>query len=237
MNYLLRFLLCAVLPLGGCRHEPVSEPFVPSPNPPDTVASTPYNILCLGDSYTKGQGVDWNLNFPNQLADSLIKRAYKVTAKAPHVIAQTGWRTDQLQKAINNDLTIKDSVFSLVTLCIGVNNQYQNGNFETYKTQFTELLNTAIQFAGGKKEKVLVLSIPDWAYTPYGQNFGDPAIISEKIDLYNAANKTITNTFGIKYVSVTEISRRGLVETNLVATDGLHPSAIQYSKWVGEILK
>ncbi len=231
-----RLFLLVILPLFACRHEPVSESIVLI-IPVDTTAIEAIDILCLGDSYTKGQGVEWERNFPNQLVDSLIVKGKLIADKAPHVIAQTGWRTDQLQKAINDDLIIKDSVFGLVTLCIGVNNQYQNGNFETYKTQFTDLLTKAIQFTGGKKDRVVVVSIPDWAYTPYGQNFGNPANVSAKIDQYNVANKEIAQSFGVVYVSVTEISRRGLAEPSLVAGDGLHPSLIQYSEWVHTIIR
>jgi len=185
----------------------------------------------LGDSYTKGQGVNWEKNFPNQLADAL--KAEKYTVAGVHIIAQTGWRTDQLQAAINSQADkIGDSTFSIVTLCIGVNNQYQNADFETYKLQFEELLQTAIARAGGRKGRVLVVSIPDWAYTPYGQHYGDPATTSGEIDAYNAANYAISTSYGVHYVQVTNISRQGLVRPDFVASDGLHPSAIHYTEWL-----
>lgn len=192
------------------------------------------DILALGDSYTKGEGVPWTQNFPNQLTDSLRARGYNVAGV--RVIAQTGWRTDQLQGAIAQATDLADSTFSLVTLCIGVNNQYQNRPVGEYKTQFEQLLQTALARAGGRRERVLVLSIPDWAYTPFGQSRPNPALISAEIDAFNDANRTIALSFGIAYVDVTGISRLGVTQPGLVAPDGLHPSAAQYTEWVKKLL-
>jgi lysophospholipase L1-like esterase len=198
--------------------------------PPDIPESPKYiSILALGDSYTKGESVPWAKNFPNQLADSLRQAGYLI--KGVRNIAQTGWRTDQLQAALNNATDIADSTFDLVTLCIGVNNQYQNGSLDTYKIQFENLLQRALARAGGKTERVLVVSIPDWAFTPYGQNFS-PGTISQEIDQFNTAKRAITESYGVDFVNVTPISRMGLEQPELVAPDGLHPSAGQYSAWV-----
>ncbi len=214
-------LFICLFTLLNCQKEK-APPAVPKPAPP-------ISILALGDSYTKGESVPWESNFPNQLADSL--QQVGVQLKSIRIIAQTGWRTDQLQTALNNATNIADSIFDLVTLCIGVNNQYQNGSIDTYKTQFENLLQRALTYADGKKERVLVVSIPDWAYTPYGQNFS-PATISQKIDLFNAVKRSITESYGVTFVDVTPISRMGLDQPELVASDGLHPSASQYSAWV-----
>lgn len=223
------FLLTAPVFLLFCQHKPEEQPPV-IPVEPEQI-----DILALGDSYTKGESVKWAENFPNQLADSLMREG--LTVLPPKIIAQTGWRTDNLQSAIAaQSADIGDSSFSLVTLCIGVNNQYQNANFDTYKVQFEQLLQTAIERAGGRKNRVVVLSIPDWAFTPYGQGSQNPYAISQKIDAYNAANKAITIAYGVAYVDVTGISRGGLTQPNLVATDGLHPSAIQYSLWLHALL-
>ena len=198
--------------------------------PPDIPEPPKYiSILALGDSYTKGESVPWAKNFPNQLADTLQRAGFLI--QGVRNIAQTGWRTDQLQTALNNATDIADSTFDLVTLCIGVNNQYQNGSLDTYKIQFENLLQRALARAGGKKERVLVVSIPDWAYTPYGQNFS-PASISQKIDQFNAEKRAITESYGVAFVNVTPVSRLGLDQPELVASDGLHPSASQYAAWV-----
>ena len=191
-------------------------------------------FLALGDSYTKGESVVFARNFPNQLADSLREDGHPVTQV--RIIAQTGWRTDNLQVAMT-DAHIGDSTYDLVTLCIGVNNQYQHISFTTFKTQFEQLLQTAISRSGNRKERVIVVSIPDWAYTPYGQQFSStPNQISQEIDQYNQASQVIAQQYGVHYVNVTEISRRGLIQPELMADDGLHPSALQYTEWVKLLL-
>ena len=191
-------------------------------------------ILALGDSYTKGESVAFAKNFPNQLTDSLQADGWQVGHT--RIIAQTGWRTDQLQTAIAG-AQLQDSIYDVVTLCIGVNNQYQNGHINTYKTQFEQLLQTALARAGNRKERVFVVSIPDWAFTPDGQNFSKPPEqISQEIDQFNQANRSITEQYGMQYVNVTDVSRRGLAQPNLVAADELHPSAVQYTEWVQLLL-
>ncbi len=227
MRYMWHLLLLPLI--FACNRESTQVLMLPDPVLP------PVSILSLGDSYTIGSSVQPGLNFPNQLADSL--RAAACDVEGVRIIAQIGWRTDNLQNAIAADTQVADSIFDLVTLCIGVNNQYQNANFDTYKTQFSALLQKAIQLAGYRKERVFVISIPDWAYTPYGQNYpGEPSSISNKIDEYNAANKAITQSYQISYIEVTDISRLGLEHPELVAADGLHPSGKQYSEWVKRMI-
>lgn len=207
------------------------QPETPTPAPErETI-----DLLALGDSYTKGEGVAWEGNFPNQLADSL-RLLNNNKRPALRVIAQTGWRTDQLRTAIEAAPELRDSTFSLVTLCIGVNNQYQGQSLGVYRAEFEELLKIAILRAGNRPERVLVLSIPDWAFTPFGQNSSNPAAISAKIDQFNAANKEISTTYKVQYVDVTTTSRQGLSNSALVASDGLHPSQIQYTRWIELLL-
>ncbi len=186
--------------------------------------------LALGDSYTYGQEVLETERFPNQLADSLAKQNIKVTSLKN--IARTGWRTDDLQAGIAA-AAIADSTFDLVSLLIGVNNQYQNRPIDVYKTEFTELLNQAVKLAGGKKSRVIVVSIPDYAFTPYG---GGAVRISNAIDDFNAANEQITKANGVAYVNITPISREGIKDPLLVAKDGLHPSGKQYGRWVSAMM-
>jgi lysophospholipase L1-like esterase len=220
------------LAFAQCKHQPIAkEPLPEEPQPKEQ-----YDMLCLGDSYTKGQGVALAGSFPYQLADSLRASGYDIVTGAPRVIAQTGWRTDQLQAAYDFAAEIKDSTFSLVTLLIGVNNQYQNSNFDLYAPQFERLLQIAIARAGNRPARVVVLSIPDYAYTPFGQNSSNPAAISAKLDQYNAANRQLADQYKVHYVDVTPTSRQGLARPELVATDQLHPSAIQYTEWVQLVL-
>lgn len=189
------------------------------------------SYLALGDSYTIGESVPTNSNFPYQLADSIGKRGK--TYVSPVIIARTGWRTDQLIDAVESAHLKKE--YDLVTLLIGVNNEFQGRSLHEYERDFTVLCKKSIELAGNKKKRVIVVSIPDYGFTPYGKVNRER--ISERVDLFNASNKRISDSLGLKYVNVTEISRRGLDEPELVADDGLHPGAKMYALWVKEILK
>ena len=190
-------------------------------------------LLALGDSYTIGESVALSSRWPSQLVDSLQKRG--VDCLQPKIIATTGWRTDNLKNAISRTKFKKDEEYNLVSLLIGVNNYYQGKSVESYAPEFEELLKTALQLAGGDKSSVFVLSIPDYGYTPFGKE--KQQTISEGIDAYNAVNKSISDKYGVKYYNITDISRRGLDEPDLVAADGLHPSEKMYSQWVQLILR
>lgn len=184
-------------------------------NPPET------KFLALGDSYTIGESVAEAERWPNQLAA-------KLKLAAPHIIATTGWRTDNLKDAIEA-ANLKPE-YDLVSLLIGVNNQYQGKSIEVYEREFEELLQTSIKLAKGKKKNVFVVSIPDYGYTPFGKAKQEK--ISFELDQYNAINKRIAAKYGIKYFNITEISRKGLEDAELVAGDGLHPSGKMYAQWV-----
>lgn len=186
-------------------------------------------FLALGDSYTIGERVSHAKNWPNQFADSIQLKG--IVFDSVQIIAQTGWRTDNLMDAIQSKNLPSD--YDLVSLLIGVNNQYQGKSIDVYKQQYEQLLQTAIAHAGGNKDRVIVLSIPDYAYTPFGD--GDTGISSE-IDQYNAVKKQITGQYAVSFYDITGISRQGLQRPELVASDGLHPSALQYSEWVSLIL-
>jgi len=190
----------------------------------------PVHFLALGDSYTIGQSVTAGQRWPAQFAAELSNSGYAVDEVK--IIAQTGWRTDDLQRAIQQQQPLTG--FNLVSLLIGVNNQFQGGSIQTYTQQFDELLRAAISFAGNIPEHVFVLSIPDYAYTPYGKQ---NAAISNQIDQFNAVNKSITENYKVRYIDITPISRNGINQPELVATDGLHPSGIMYGLWVQEIMK
>lgn len=192
----------------------------------------PINYLALGDSYTIGESVPANENYPNQLATELTAKG--VAINSPTIIAKTGWTTGELSSNIKQ-AKLDTTTFDLVSLLIGVNNQYRGLSSEVYKKEFDSLLQTAIQFAGSDTTKVFVISIPDYAYTPFGQK-RDAKGISEGIDLFNSINKTITEQYGIRYFDITPISREGITRPALVADDTLHPSGMQYKEWVGGIV-
>lgn len=187
--------------------------------------------LALGDSYTIGQSVEEADRYPVKLVDGLRSSALNV--KDPKIIARTGWTTSDLIEALNEVLLRPD--YNLVTLLIGVNNQYQRQPIELYEEEFRQLLDRAILYANGVKEHVFVLSIPDYAYTPFGQATNSDEI-SKEIDEYNAINQRITEEKGVEYIYITTISRLGLADKELVAKDGLHPSGKMYEQWVNELL-
>ena len=202
--------------------------------PPEVVLpvnSPTINYLALGDSYTIGQSVCETCRFPIQLQDSLKK--YLPTNKifSTKIIATTGWTTSNLKDAITSQNPIND--YNLVTLLIGVNNQYQNKPFSLYEQEFPELVNTAITKAKGKKANVIVVSIPDYAFTPYGNG---QITISNGVLQYNTYAKNYCLQNGITFVNITDITQMGLQQPNLVANDGLHPSELAYSKFVERIL-
>ena len=195
--------------------------------------NSPLRFLALGDSYTIGQSVAANQRWPTQLGDSLNKR--NIIVNTVDYIATTGWRTDNLTSAIQNkNLQLKN--YNLVSLLIGVNNQYQNYPFSKYENEFPALLDSAIRYAGGDPAKVMVVSIPDYAFTPFGQSSGNPGTISQELDQYNAFAKQIAAQKNVVFLDITPISRMGIQQPDLVANDGLHPSGKQYTEWVKLIL-
>lgn len=188
-------------------------------------------FLALGDSYTIGQSVVDTARWPNQLADSLTQK-YALNYDEVTIIAKTGWRTDNLSNGIITQQP--DSNYDMVSLLIGVNNFYQGKAVANYIVEFEELLQWSIALAKGDTQRVFVVSIPDYAYTPFGKGNTN---ISKGIDLYNHINDSITSLYDIDYYDITPISREGLNDTELVATDGLHPSGKQYSQWVSLMLE
>lgn len=205
-----------------------------SPSVTDTTTpmskDSSFTYLALGDSYTIGESVKESERFPNQLADSLKVEGIKISTVK--IVARTGWTTDELQTGITVSGLTETDTFSMVSLLIGVNNQYRGRSVDDYKPSFTALLERAIKFAGGKKERVVVVSIPDYAYTPFG---GGRQTISDGINQFNTANEAITRSMGVAYAQITPISRGGLNDPTLVASDGLHPSGKQYGRWVSVI--
>lgn len=192
-----------------------------------------FKLISLGDSYTIGQSVCEDCRFPVQLRDSLLTYFSEEDSISLEVIAQTGWTTSNLKSAIATNQPSAN--FDLVTLLIGVNNQYQNKPFSLYQTEFVELVNTAISLVDEDSSKLIVVSIPDYAYTPFGQNY-NPNYISEQLMLYNTFAQTYCDDNGLNYVYITDITQEGLNNPELVASDNLHPSTLAYTKFVERIL-
>lgn len=185
-----------------------------------------YTYLALGDSYTIGESVPENKNFPHQVVDFLRKA--KINIDEPAIVAKTGWTTDELQEQLSR--TRLAVPFDFVTLLIGVNNQYRGRSEKEYAQQFEELLQQAIGYAGDKAEHVIVLSIPDWGVTPFAKN-RDKNKIAKEIDAFNAINETIAKKYKVHYINITPFTREAATDRSLVAADGLHPSAKDYARW------
>ena len=185
-----------------------------------------FSYLALGDSYTIGESVPVTDNFPNQAVQLLKTSGYDF--RPVEIVARTGWTTDELQAKINEHRF--HTPYDIVTLLIGVNNQYRGRTADSYQPEFESLLKQAIQFAGGKAEHVIVLSIPDWGVTPFASG-RERDQISKEIDAYNAINKGISEQYKVHYLDITPWTREATNDASLVAGDGLHPSAKEYKRW------
>jgi lysophospholipase L1-like esterase len=188
-------------------------------------------LLALGDSYTIGQGVAENARWPMQLVARLREQGMAIDA--PEIIAKTGWTTDDLTRAL--DQRQPRSPYDLVTLLIGVNDQYGGREVEEYRPRFRALLQQAIKLAGDRAAHVIVVSIPDWGVTPFATRF-DPAEIAVEIAHYNTVNREEAERMGAIYIDITQHSRTAAGDPTLLADDGLHPSAKMYDAWVQLIL-
>jgi lysophospholipase L1-like esterase len=189
-----------------------------------------YRYLALGDSYTIGESVSEGDRWPNQLAKLLESEGAQVDVT---MIARTGWTTVGLWQGIQ-DREIQPP-YDLVSLLIGVNNQYRGYDVDEYRNQFVFLLNKSIEYAGGKPDRVIVLSIPDWGVTPFARG-RDPQQIAQEIDEFNLANREESEKAGVHYVDVTPVSREAINDNLLIASDGLHPSGKMYTMWAEKVL-
>jgi lysophospholipase L1-like esterase len=191
-----------------------------------------HNYLALGDSYTIGEGVNEEERWPVQLVKHLALQKYLVNE--PVILANAGWTTANLNAAIySEDIT---DTFDIVTILIGVNNQYQGGSIVKFQNQFSELLSKAIIFAKNKPENVIVVSIPDWGVSPFG-NSVVRGKISKEIDAFNTVKKEETLKMNAKFVDITPISRLALNNSEFIASDSLHFSGEMYKLWVEEIIR
>jgi lysophospholipase L1-like esterase len=196
----------------------------------NSTAQKQRSFLALGDSYTIGESVPIYESFPYQTVQLLRNKGMNV--HAAEIIAKTGWTTDELMAGIER--TTFEKSYDIVTLLIGVNNQYRGKDPSTYEQDFEKLLNKAIAFAGGNKQHVFVLSIPDWGATPFAAS-RDRVKIGSEIDQFNAINRKITERSGVSYISITEGSREATSNALLVAKDGLHPSGLEYGRWAKKL--
>ena len=188
-----------------------------------------YSFLALGDSYTVGEGVSYEESWPSQFVDYALDRG--IDFKNPELIAQTGWKTYDLLDAIkSSNLSVK---YDFISLLIGVNNQFNSRPLSEFEDDLNEIL-TEINYLKKGNSKVIVISIPDWGYSPYGSSY-DRERISDEIDQFNNILKKISEQNNLNFVDVTQISRLAIKEPNLIAEDKLHPSGLMYLEWVEKI--
>lgn len=200
------------------------------------ISQKPLTYLALGDSYTIGEGVPEQDRYPNQLVE-MLNQAGKYSFSPAQIIAKTGWTVDELEAGIKAS-TIDPQGYDLVTLLIGVNNQYRGRPVEGYQKEFEALLLRAITFARGKKDHMVVVSIPDWGITPFAVSKGsDQAKVAREIDAYNAAKKAVCDRLGVKFVEITQHYRQFGAQPEMVVEDQLHPSGKIYQHWTSELFK
>lgn len=194
--------------------------------------NTKYTILCLGDSYTIGEAVPRDSSFPIQATSILLRQG--IHFSAPKIIATTGWTTDELMASIRANADT--NTYDIVTLLIGVNNQYRGRSITEYREQFKALLHTAMAYSKKGPGGVFVLSIPDWGVTPFAQNDkrGEETI-SKEIAAFNSASRQIAKKEKVHYINITPGSRKAKQDNSLLATDGLHPSGLMYNAWAKKL--
>jgi acyl-CoA thioesterase-1 len=226
LNLIVFLTICLY---GSCDSRDVEKK--PQENNTIPGSAAKYRFLALGDSYTIGQGVEQASSFPYQLHKKLLSN--NISVSEPRIVSRTGWTCDDLMAAINAQLKAGDK-YDMVSLLIGVNDQYRGYNIKDYTARFKALLVKAIELTGNQPQKVIVISIPDYGATPYGA--GNAAAIGKEIDAYNAINKAVAEQLQCNYVDITPISRTAKTDPELVASDELHPSGKMYGLWIEKIL-
>lgn len=212
------------------KNTPMSSPNPANTSQPPSSANS-LTYLALGDSYTIGESVPESDRWSKQLADLLTKDG--VAIASPDIIARTGWTTAELSQAIV--ASKNQTEYDLVSLLIGVNNQYRGQSIERFRTEFRELLNTATRFAKNRPQRVFVLSIPDWGVTPFGAG-ANRERIAQEIDTFNTVAQAECTQAGIMYVDITPISRTALNDASQIASDQLHFSGKMYRQWAEKAL-
>jgi lysophospholipase L1-like esterase len=198
---------------------------------PDNLITGKYRYLSLGDSYTIGESIAPEERWSMILSDMLRKNG--VDLSDPEIIAQTGWTTAELTDGIKS--RNPQGPYNLVSLLIGVNNQYRGQSLERYRTELQGLLKQAIGFAGGNSERVFMLSTPDWGVTPFAKG-SDQAKIAAEIDAFNQVAQEECTRLGIAFVDITPLSRTAKNDISQIANDGLHFSGKMYRQWAEKAL-
>jgi len=224
-------VLILLTAISGCTKKATTVPATPGYKT-STIKMTTDSLtyLALGDSYTIGEALSQSQSFPYQLSNALTSASLPMAH--PNIIATTGWTTDNLINAIANS-GVNNKKYDLVTLLIGVNDQFQGLSQNNYHVKFAQVLHTAINFANGDTTRVFVLSIPDYGVTPFAG--GNDSVTGPQIDQFNAINKAESLKAGVHYLDITDISRQAATNPSLIAPDGLHPSGKMYGLWIQKL--
>ncbi|MFN4007089.1 MAG: SGNH/GDSL hydrolase family protein [Chitinophagaceae bacterium] len=190
----------------------------------------PLRILCLGDSYTIGESVPLHQGFPYQLVQQL--RKVQITCYAPEIVAKTGWTSGELLAHLEQHTYLP--MYDYITLLIGVNNQYRGNSIDIYRKEFEILLQKALHWANQQPKQVFVLSIPDWAQTPFAKP-EQRETISKGIDAFNAVNQSLATAYKVHYVNITIGTRNALTDKTILAEDQLHYSGTEHARWANAV--
>ncbi len=220
-------ILVLIITMLSCNSTETQNTITPDNMNPNNPKRT---FLALGDSYTIGESVDEKDRWSMQLID-LLKTDFNITKH--DIVARTGWTTSELSQAI--DAKKLTDQYDMVSLLIGVNNQYRGQSLDTYRVEFKQLLNISIKFAKNDAKKVIVLSIPDWGKTPFARGQDTQKIASE-IDSFNNVAKEECKKMNIVFVDITDITRKN-TDASMFAVDGLHYSGKMHQLWAREALK
>lgn len=185
-------------------------------------------FLCLGDSYTIGEGVA-----PDERWPELVARA--LSLPSPRVLATTGWTVRELLDAMDTTgLWPARERYPAVTLLIGVNDQYRGHAPDATLADHREAFARAVRLAGDDPARVVAIAIPDWGVTPFAAD-RDRARIARELDALNAAQRAHVRAQGAHWVDVAELSRAHGDAPAYLAADGLHPGPRAYAVWAERI--
>lgn len=220
------FAFTTALLLLSCNNSTEVQKYTSETSSP----SPKVTYLALGDSYTIGESVEPDMRWPELLADSLRTRGYNI--EEPEIIATTGWTTGDLLNAMDRQLG--NETYDLVSVSIGVNNQYQGKSITAYEEDLHKIFSRAIDLSGQGREGVFAVSIPDYGVTPFGASNAEE--IGREIDEFNNVFRRVAEEYEVDFYNITPISKRAENEPELIAEDGLHPSGRMYGLWVQEFI-
>jgi acyl-CoA thioesterase-1 len=182
--------------------------------------------VAIGDSYSIGEGASPNESWPAMLTRHLNAQGLHVDLVANP--SRTGWTA---QQAIDHELPIFAAAKpNFATLQIGVNDWVQGVDAETFRKRFVTLVDRMLEMLPNK-DRLLIVTIPDFGVTPAGPRYAGGRNISNGILSFNKIIAEEATNRGLRVVDVFPLSKKMGNDRSLVAVDGLHPSAKEYAEW------